>query len=68
VPGTPGLDFFAFECMPRYLSGDDVEGTDASIRMVRALKDVEEDYDVVVIRCGGKSFLNVVRLKQRPAY
>lgn len=58
VPGTPGLDFFEFECMQRYLSGDDVEGTDASLRMVRALKDVEEDYDVVVIRCGGKSFLN----------
>ncbi|WP_246724069.1 AAA family ATPase [Rhizobium leguminosarum] len=58
VPGTPGLDFFEFECMQRYLSGDDVEGTDASLRMVRALKDVEEDYDVVIIRCGGKSFLN----------
>ncbi|NEJ25916.1 plasmid partitioning protein RepA, partial [Rhizobium leguminosarum] len=53
-----GLDFFEFECMQRYLSGDDVEGTDASLRMVRALKDVEEDYDVVIIRCGGKSFLN----------
>ncbi|WP_392713844.1 AAA family ATPase [Rhizobium ruizarguesonis] len=58
VPGTPGLGFFEFECMQRYLNGEDVEGTDASLRMVRALKDVEEDYDVVVIRCGGKAFLN----------
>ncbi|MDX0980472.1 AAA family ATPase [Sinorhizobium medicae] len=59
VPGTPGLGFFEFECMQRNLNGEDLEGTDASLRMVRALEDVEEDYDVVVIRCGGKAFLNV---------
>ncbi|EJC75008.1 ATPase involved in chromosome partitioning [Rhizobium leguminosarum bv. trifolii WSM2012] len=54
VPGTPGLGFFEFECMQRYLNGEDV----LAFQMVHALKDVEEDYDVVVIRCGGKTFLN----------
>ncbi|NEJ82219.1 plasmid partitioning protein RepA, partial [Rhizobium leguminosarum] len=56
VPGTIELFRFERQSRQRYHS-EKLRYPDASIRMVDALKEVEEDYDVVVIHCGGESFL-----------
>ncbi|MBY3137122.1 plasmid partitioning protein RepA [Rhizobium laguerreae] len=55
VPGTFELGEFEEESSRLYRSKWGYP--DASIRMVDALKEVEEDYDVVVIHCGLGSFL-----------
>ncbi|GLR59081.1 plasmid partitioning protein RepA [Rhizobium indigoferae] len=49
VPGSSELEQFEEESSRRYRSKWGYP--DASIRMVEALKQVEEDYDVVVIHC-----------------
>ncbi|KAF5885960.1 plasmid partitioning protein RepA [Rhizobium sp. PEPV16] len=56
VPGNLELHRFERQSAQRYHS-EKLKYPDASIRMVDALKEVEEDYDVVVIHCGGGSFL-----------
>ncbi|MQX77601.1 plasmid partitioning protein RepA [Sinorhizobium medicae] len=56
VPGTYELFKFERESKKRFHSGK-LRYPDASIRMVDALKEVEENYDVVVIHCGPGSFL-----------
>ncbi|UIK01395.1 plasmid partitioning protein RepA (plasmid) [Rhizobium leguminosarum] len=53
VPGSYELDLFERESSKRYRSKWGYP--DASIRMVDALKQVEEDYDIVVIHCGPES-------------
>ncbi|MHC2543523.1 chromosome partitioning protein [Sinorhizobium meliloti] len=55
VPGTLELDRFEEESTLRYSSKWGYP--DASIRMVDALKEVEDLYDVVVIHCGHLGFL-----------
>ncbi|WP_457813850.1 AAA family ATPase (plasmid) [Sinorhizobium meliloti] len=55
VPGTFELGRFEEESTRRYRSKWGYP--DASIRMVHALKEVEDLYDVVVIHCGHGSFL-----------
>ncbi|MBY3178850.1 AAA family ATPase [Rhizobium leguminosarum] len=55
VPGTFELGDFEEESSRRYRSKWGYP--DASIRMVDALKEVEDLYDVVVIHCGDGSFL-----------
>ena len=55
VPGTSWLGVFERESSRRYRSKFGYP--DASIRMVDALKEVEDLYDVVVIHCGHGSFL-----------
>ncbi|WP_457812192.1 plasmid partitioning protein RepA [Sinorhizobium meliloti] len=55
VPGTFELGEFEEESSRRYRSKRGYP--DASIRMVDALKEVEDLYDVVVIHCGHGSFL-----------
>ncbi|CDZ64850.1 plasmid partitioning protein RepA [Neorhizobium galegae] len=57
VPGSAELGLFGEECGRRYIN-EGYRYPDASLRMVDAFKEVEADYDVVVIRCGGSSFLN----------
>ncbi|TBB60489.1 plasmid partitioning protein RepA [Rhizobium ruizarguesonis] len=56
VPGTCELEIFERESTKRFHS-EDLRIADASIKMVSALKEVEANYDVVVIRCGGGIFL-----------
>ena len=56
VPGTCELEIFERESTKRFHS-EDLRIADVSIKMVSALKEVEANYDVVVIRCGGGSFL-----------
>ncbi|MBY5579043.1 plasmid partitioning protein RepA [Rhizobium leguminosarum] len=56
VPGTFELGIFEEESSRRYHS-ENLRYPDASLRMVSALKEVEEDYDVVVIHCGLGTFL-----------
>ncbi|UIJ82265.1 plasmid partitioning protein RepA [Rhizobium leguminosarum] len=53
VPGSYELEIFERESSKRYRSK--LGYPDASIRMVHALKQVEEDYDIVVIHCGPES-------------
>ncbi|MFW8609989.1 AAA family ATPase [Rhizobium beringeri] len=55
VPGTFELDEFEEESSRRYRSKWGYP--DASIRMVDALKEVEDLHDVLVIHCGHGSFL-----------
>ncbi|MFF0923549.1 plasmid partitioning protein RepA [Rhizobium leguminosarum] len=50
VPGSSELGEFEEECSRRYHS-ENFRYPDASIRMVSALKEVDADYDVVVIHC-----------------
>ncbi|KAB1083968.1 plasmid partitioning protein RepA [Neorhizobium galegae] len=50
VPGSFELEAFEQESTTRF-HNEDLRYADASIRMVDALKQVEEDYDVVVIHC-----------------
>ncbi|MBX4893441.1 MULTISPECIES: plasmid partitioning protein RepA [Rhizobium] len=56
VPGSAELSFFEEECGRRFRS-EKLRYPDASIRMVSALKEVEADYDVVVLACGDGGFL-----------
>ncbi|MBY5338707.1 plasmid partitioning protein RepA [Rhizobium leguminosarum] len=57
VPGTFELEIFERESTKRF-HNEHLGHPDASIRMVDALKEVEQGYDVVVIHCGlGRSFL-----------
>ncbi|MGZ2386131.1 plasmid partitioning protein RepA [Rhizobium brockwellii] len=56
VPGTFELSRFEDESTRRFHS-ENLRFPDASIRMVSALKEVEPDYDIVVIHCGLGSFL-----------
>ncbi|MGO8055496.1 plasmid partitioning protein RepA [Rhizobium leguminosarum] len=56
VPGTFELSRFEDESSQRFHS-ENLRYPDASIRMVSALKEVEPDYDIVVIHCGLGSFL-----------
>ncbi|MBX5013883.1 plasmid partitioning protein RepA [Rhizobium lentis] len=56
VPGTFELSRFEDESTQRFHS-ENLRFPDASIRMVSALKEVEPDYDIVVIHCGLGSFL-----------
>ncbi|MBY3447155.1 plasmid partitioning protein RepA [Rhizobium laguerreae] len=56
VPGSAELSFFEEDCGRRFHS-EKLRYSDASIRMVSALKEVEADYDVVVLACGDGGFL-----------
>lgn len=59
VPGSFELGEFEQESSRRYRS-EGLRLPDASVRMVSAIKDVEADYDVVVIHCAPEySFLTV---------
>nr|OAP97088.1 hypothetical protein A4U53_37010 [Rhizobium leguminosarum] len=62
VLGSADLAIFQQECTQRHYSGN-LSYADVGIRMVRALKEVEEDYDVVIIRCGADSFLTAGALE-----
>ncbi|MBY2910890.1 plasmid partitioning protein RepA [Rhizobium leguminosarum] len=56
VPGSAELSFFEEECGRRFRS-EKLRYPDASARMVSALKEVEADYDVIVLACGDGDFL-----------
>ncbi|MGZ2452587.1 MULTISPECIES: plasmid partitioning protein RepA [Rhizobium] len=56
VPGTSELEMFERESTKRF-HNEGLRYPDASIKMVSALKEVEANYDVVVIHCGRGSFL-----------
>ncbi|MBY5365096.1 plasmid partitioning protein RepA [Rhizobium leguminosarum] len=56
VAGTFELDRFESESTRRF-HNENLRYPDASIKMVSALKEVEADYDVVVVHCGRGSFL-----------
>ncbi|MGZ2433745.1 chromosome partitioning protein [Rhizobium pisi] len=53
VPGSYELEIFERESSKRYRSK--LGYPDASIQIVNALRQVEEDYDIVVIHCGPES-------------
>lgn len=56
VPGSAELSIFEDECGRRFRS-ENLRYPDASFRMVSALKEVEADYDVIVLACGDGGFL-----------
>ncbi|MBY3068549.1 plasmid partitioning protein RepA [Rhizobium laguerreae] len=56
VPGSAELSCFEEESSRRFRS-ENLRYSDASIRMVSALKEVEAYYDVVVLSCGDGGFL-----------
>ncbi|MBY5545231.1 plasmid partitioning protein RepA [Rhizobium leguminosarum] len=56
VPGTFELEIFERESTKRFHS-EDLRIADVSIKMVDALKEVEQGYDVIVIHCGRGGFL-----------
>ncbi|MGR9061361.1 AAA family ATPase (plasmid) [Rhizobium leguminosarum] len=58
VPGSSELSIFEDECGRRFHS-ENLRYPDASIRIVSALKEVEADYDVIVLACGDGGFLTV---------
>ncbi|MBY5460731.1 plasmid partitioning protein RepA [Rhizobium leguminosarum] len=57
VPGSAELSLFEKESSRRFRS-ESLRYPDASIRMVSALKDVDADYDVIVLSCGDGGFLS----------
>ncbi|AHG50171.1 replication protein RepA (plasmid) [Rhizobium leguminosarum bv. trifolii CB782] len=62
VLGSVDLAVLQQECTRRHYSGN-LNYASAGIGMVRAFKEVEEDYDVVIIRCGDDSFLTAGALE-----
>ncbi|MGO7079289.1 AAA family ATPase [Rhizobium johnstonii] len=58
VPGTLELEMLERKITQRILKNEkNLRYEDVSIKMVSALKEVEADYDVVVIHCGRGAFL-----------